>query len=106
VNVQTKPPLPSVAIAVPVCVQSEPPVGVWTTPANVTVAPDVWLGVKPVPVTVYVVLSGPCVGLTTIEGVIIVNVPDAVLPRGSVATTLVPDGPFRTLTLLEPEFGT
>jgi hypothetical protein len=76
VNVQTKPPVASVVIAVPTKLQSDPPVGVSGVPPKETVAPDNTL--NPDPVTVYVAPIGPCPGVTVIAGVVTVNVPLAV----------------------------
>jgi hypothetical protein len=65
-----------VVIALPVKAQSEPPVGVWSTPLNVIDAPEDT--VNPDPVTVYVAPTGPWVGLAIIAGVVTLNVPVAV----------------------------
>jgi hypothetical protein len=50
VKVQTKPPVPSVVMVVPTWEQSDPPLGVWSTEWNDTVAPDVTLNPEPVAV--------------------------------------------------------
>ncbi len=54
---------------------------------------------KPVPETVTLPPTGPCVGVTVIAGVVTVNVPVAVLPLTSVAVTVVPDVPLGTLNV-------
>ncbi len=72
---QTKPPVPSVVIAVPTKLQSDPPVGVSGVPPKETVAPDNTL--NPDPVTVYVAPIGPWPGATVIVGVVTVNTPVA-----------------------------
>jgi hypothetical protein len=54
---------------------------------------------KSVPDTVTVVPTGPCVGLTVIAGVVIVNVPFAVRPPTSVAVTVVPAAPLSTVNV-------
>ncbi len=54
---------------------------------------------KPVPETVTLAPTGPCVGVTVIAGVVTVNVPVAVLPLTSVAVTVVPDVPLGTLNV-------
>jgi len=74
--VQTKPPVASVVIVVPAWLQSDPPVGVWSTELNETVAPDDTL--NPDPVTVYVAPMGPCAGFTEIVGVVTRKVCDEV----------------------------
>ena len=52
---------------------------------------------KPVPDTVTVAPSGPCPGVTVIDGVVSVNVPVASWPPTSVAVTVVPEVPLGTL---------
>jgi hypothetical protein len=76
VNVQTKPPVASVVIAVPTKLQSDPPVGVSAVPPKETVAPDCTL--NPEPVTVYEFPTRPWAGLTEIVGIVTVNVCAAV----------------------------
>jgi hypothetical protein len=56
---------------------------------------------KPVPDTVTVAPIGPCVGLTRIAGMVRVNVPVAVWPPASVATTDVPEVPLGTAIVHE-----
>jgi hypothetical protein len=96
-NVQTNPPVPSVVIVVPMIIPSVHPFGVWRAPAKETVTPDETL--NPDPVTVYVAPSGPWLGVTTIAGMVTVNVPPAVWPPTSVAVTVVPDVPLGTLNV-------
>ena len=75
-------------IVVPLYVPAVHPVGVWRTPLNATVADDDT--VNPLPVTVYVAPTGPCVGKTVIAGTVTVNVRAVVevLVATSVPTTL------------------
>ncbi len=54
---------------------------------------------KPVPETVTLAPTGPCVGVTVIACVVTVNVPPAVWPPTSVAVTVVPEVPLGTLNV-------
>ncbi len=85
---QTKPPVASVVITPPETVPSEHATGVWRTELNTTFATDNTL--NPDPVTVYVAPTGPCVGLTAIVGVVIVNdaVPESWPMADPVAVTV------------------
>jgi hypothetical protein len=97
VNVQTKPPVPSVVIVVSENAPSVHTIGIWRDESKVIVAPDETL--NPDPVTVNVAPAGPWLGVTRIVGVVTVNVPPAVWPPTSVAVTVDPDVPLGTLNV-------
>jgi hypothetical protein len=56
---------------------------------------------NPFPAMVNVAPTGPCPGVTVIEGTVTVNVAVADLPPTSVAVTVVPEVPFGTLNVQE-----
>jgi len=62
-------------------------------------SPTVRVTENPVPDTVTVAPTGPCVGLTMIPGNVTVNVQIAVWPPTSVAVTVIPDVPLGTLNV-------
>ncbi len=66
-----KSPVASVVTSGPTNVPIEHETGVWRAELNKMLATDDTL--KPVPVTVYVAPTGPCVGVIVIVGVVIVN---------------------------------